>query len=155
MGESQKYVDGQYEDALLQPLGESEKKANGSNEVTTVHNGERHDATGYIYETAIADRDVKLGRGKPLQRHPGNIWFRDQIRTMFPEYDRAEKSRQTQMSLNMVHFVRNENRRFLAAAPKLKGYWREISVAEAREKVAVNFRTERKRRNKNHFTFRK
>ena len=129
----------------------------GDKNVTNGHdenvNDNGHETMGFIYETAIADRDVKLGRGKPLQRHPGNIWFRNQIRTMFPEYDRAEKSRQTQMSLDMVHFVRNENRRFLAAAPKLKGYWREISVAEAREKVAVNFRTERKRRNKNQFAF--
>lgn len=98
-----------------------------------------------IHETAIPERDIKLGRGKPLQRHPGNIWFRNQIRQIFPEYDRSEKARQTQMSLEMVHFVRSENRRFLMAQSKEKGYWREISVAEAREKVAVNFRTERKR----------
>mmetsp|Transcript_23180 Transcript_23180/g.54812 ORF Transcript_23180/g.54812 Transcript_23180/m.54812 type:complete len:669 (+) Transcript_23180:217-2223(+) len=154
--ESQKLVgDGndQYEDMFSQPLGESEKKANGSNEVTTVYNKKGHDAGGFIYENAIADRDIKLGRGKPLQRHPGNIWFRDQIRRMFPDYDRSEKSQQTQLSREMVQFVRNENRRFLAAAPKLKGYWREISDDEAREKVAVNFRTERKRRSKHQFTF--
>lgn len=110
-------------------------------------------ATEFTHENDIDDRDIKLGRGKPLQRHPGNIWFRNLIKAKFAEYDRAEKSRQTQMSLETVEIVAGDGRRFLVAQPKQKGYWREITVAEAREKVAINFRTERKRRKKHQFAW--
>jgi len=106
------------------------------------------DSQGLIHEDRIEDRDIKLGRGKPLQRHPGNIWFRNLIKAKFAEYDKAEKAKQTQISLQMVQLVMNDGRRFLVSQPKQKGYWKEISVAEAREKVAINFRTERKRRRK-------
>lgn len=117
------------------------------------YSGNRTDANGLIHENDIDERDIKLGRGKPLQRHPGNIWFRNLIKAKFDEYDRAEKSRQTQMSLETVEIVVGDGRRFLVAQPKQKGYWKEITVSEAREKVAINFRTERKRRKKHQFAW--
>ena len=98
-----------------------------------------------VREAEIAPRDIKLGRGKPLQRHPGNMWFRDLISQQFKEYESMDKRRQTEFSRHIVTVIKGEGRKFWNKEQDSEG-WIEVDDDAAREKVAVTFRTERKKR---------
>lgn len=109
------------------------------------------EALGNAMEMAVRDsdiesRDIKLGRGKPLQRHPGNITFRNLIREQFETYDKLDKRGQTDFSIEILNYIKKEGTRFWKEKKDQKGYWVEVDDEEAREKIAINFRTERKRR---------
>ena len=99
--------------------------------------------SGIIRDCDTRPEDVKLGRGKPLQRHPGNIWFRNLVANYFDVYDALKRAQKTELSERIVDQVRMEGRRLLK--PK-DGDWVEVDEKEAREKVAFTFRTERKNR---------
>lgn len=98
-----------------------------------------------VLERDISSQDIKLGRGKPLQRHKGNIWFRDLVSEHFTTYDKMEKKQQTKFSKDIVQKIKGEGRWFWKPHPKQKGYWVEVSETAAREKVAYTFRTMRKK----------
>ena len=91
------------------------------------------------------EKDIKFGRGKPLQRHPGNIWFRTLISDQFEEYNDSDKKRQTELSRYIIEVIKNQGRRFWK---EQDGKWEIVSDEDAREKVAITFRTERKKRRK-------
>ena len=97
----------------------------------------------------IAQGDIKLGRGKPLQKHPGNEWFRSLISEEFEKYNSLRRLGQTRLSREIVARVKREGRKFWKRAETNSDHWIEINDAEAREKVAITFRTERKKRSKN------
>jgi len=90
--------------------------------------------------------DILLGRGKPLQRHVGNLWFREFVANHFDAYVALEKTKMTEMAENIVQQVKREGRRFLTQAED--GSWTEIDDHKARDKVSYTFRTERKEREK-------
>lgn len=96
-----------------------------------------------ITEGDIAERDIKFGRGKPLQRHPGNIWFRKLISDQFQKYESLDKRRQTEFTLEIITVVRKNGRKFWKQE---NGRWEEVGDNVAREKAAITFRTERKKR---------
>lgn len=92
---------------------------------------------------APAEKDIKFGRGKPLQKHPGNIWFRTLISDQFEVYDNADKRKQTELSRHIIAVIKNEGRKFWK---EQDGHWEIVGDEDAREKVAITFRTERKKR---------
>ena len=92
------------------------------------------------------ERHILKGRGRPLQRHPGNLWLQDLIRTRFDEYDTLEKTMQTRLTDEMCVTISSLGRRFLEKSEDHEGYWCEINRRMAREKLAISFRTERARR---------
>ncbi len=92
---------------------------------------------------APVDKDIKFGRGKPLQRHPGNIWFRNLISEQFEEYNNSDKKKQTELSRYIIEVIKNQGRRFWK---EQGGQWEIVSDEDAREKVSITFRTERKKR---------
>jgi len=106
---------------------------------------EKRNKNGLIHTSHISDNDIKLGRGKLLQKHPGNIWFRNLIRLRSSHYERAERSEKTNISRDIVNIVKVLGRRFLKNEPEgQKEYWREITDEEAREKISIRFRTNRR-----------
>jgi len=102
-----------------------------------------------VHAEEIAQDDIKLGRGKPLQQHPGNQWFRSLISEEFETYDSLGRREQTGLSREIVARVKREGRRFWKRQETTSDRWIEINDDEAREKVAITFRTERKKRSKN------
>ena len=92
------------------------------------------------------ERHILKGRGRPLQRHPGNLWLQDLIRTRFDEYDTLERTMQTSLTEEMYVTISSLGRRFLEKSEDHEGYWCEISRRMARIKLDICFRTERKRR---------
>jgi hypothetical protein len=116
---------------------------------TVDSNGKRLDSNG---KTLIHDCDtiqhILLGRGKPLQKHPGNLWLRNLISIKFDEYDTLERRMQTRLSVEIYEIILSKGRMFLKKSKNHEGFWVEIDRDAAREKLAVSFRTERKRREK-------
>jgi len=92
------------------------------------------------------EEHILLGRGKPLQKHLGNLWLQNLIAIKFDEYDTLERKMQTRLSEDIYENILSLGRRFLEKSKDHEGYWVEIDRVEAREKLAVSFRTERKRR---------
>jgi len=97
-------------------------------------------------ESDIEDHDIKFGRGKPLQRHPGNIWFRTLISDHFEEYNSMDKKKQTEFSRHIVDAIKKKGRRFWKEQEGGSGIWVLVDDDAAREKVSITFRTERKKR---------
>jgi len=98
----------------------------------------------HVLERDIKSGDIKLGRGKPLQRHPGNMWFREYVAKHYDTYDGMEKKQQTNFSLKIVKEIESEGRKFWIAHREQIGYWIELSENAARDKVSYTFRTMRK-----------
>jgi len=104
---------------------------------------------GLIRDSDVRPEDIKLGRGKPLQRHPGNIWFRKFVASHYSKYEALEKRQQTELSKEIVRQIRDEGRRILKRNKDTPDeFWVEVDDSDAREKVAFTFRTERKNRDK-------
>lgn len=121
------------------------------------HDGNRNRNNDVTLQTMVIDdsipdcdvfpRDIKLGRGKPLQYHPGNIWYRAKISDEFEAYDALPKSQQTPFSESIVKLIESEGRRFLTPHPVLKKtHWLQLTDQKAREKVSISFRSERAKR---------
>eukprot|EP00531_Pseudo-nitzschia_arenysensis_P014817 CAMPEP_0116133752 /NCGR_PEP_ID=MMETSP0329-20121206/10274_1 /TAXON_ID=697910 /ORGANISM="Pseudo-nitzschia arenysensis, Strain B593" /LENGTH=642 /DNA_ID=CAMNT_0003628405 /DNA_START=170 /DNA_END=2098 /DNA_ORIENTATION=+ len=97
----------------------------------------------------IPQDDIKLGRGRPLQNHPGNQWLRHLVREEFEDYDNSDRRNQTRKTIEIVQRVRSEGRRFWKKIEASSDRWIEVDDDEARETVAIKFRTERKIRSNN------
>jgi hypothetical protein len=84
--------------------------------------------------------DVLLGRGKPLQKHPGNIRYHHIIETYNEKYEKAMKLEKTSISKWLVEQIQEAGGRFL----KLDDVsWVEIDDDAARYKVSHTFRNHR------------
>lgn len=99
-----------------------------------------------VEEMGNTDRDIKFGRGKPLQQHPGNVWFRKLLESKYPEFLRADKEKKkeakTELTKEILQILSNDNRRFIDAKPENQTrYWTEVDKKRARSKVAVGFRS--------------
>lgn len=104
-----------------------------------------------VRDCDIVPGDIKLGRGNTLQKHPGNVWFRQLIAENFDIYNALGKTQQTQMCKKILEMVKLESRQFWKAIPGQKGeeLWVELDDSTARAKVAYTFRTERRNRKRN------
>lgn len=97
--------------------------------------------------------DIRFGRGKPINRNPGNVWFRTVIALHFKEYERINKVAKNELSRKIVADVKGTGRKF----------WKQVDTnicskygntirrwvpveddEECRQKVAITFRCQRK-----------
>jgi hypothetical protein len=92
-------------------------------------------------------RDILLGRGKPLQSHPGNVRFRNLIASHAEKYEVGDRFQKIFIAADVVATIRESDGRFLTK-PLGKGGWEEIDDETARLKVAHTFRTLRKKSKK-------
>ena len=98
----------------------------------------------YIDQDDTRPEDVLMGRGRKLQKHPGNIQFRKWIAEQITEYEIANKHRKTEMAEKIVSQVYQNGGRFLKQCPSANKdgtTWEEIDDTAARLKVAYTFRT--------------
>jgi len=101
---------------------------------------------GYSETSQLRDDsdDIKLGRGKALQRHPGNIWLKALVSKEFEKYDSLDRNEQTKYATALVTKIKGTGRRFLEKSEE--NAWIEVGDLEARPTVASRFRNESKRR---------
>jgi len=85
--------------------------------------------------------DVLLGKGKPIQKHPGNVRLHAVVSSLLPKYDAAKRSERTKITNKVVEMVKALPSRFLS---KDSGVWIEVHDAKARDKVSGLFRTQRR-----------
>jgi hypothetical protein len=121
------------------------------------------DDDGLIPLRDTSQQDVLLGRGRPLQKHEGNLRLRQLISDRIEEYERSNKHKKTEIAEKIVQNIYEGGGRFLKQATPLdKGtttatknnsttenyttysLWEEIDDHTARLKVSYTFRTFRK-----------
>lgn len=84
--------------------------------------------------------DVLLGRGKPLQKHPGNLRYHHIVESCHGQYENAQKLEKTNLARTIVQRMKESGGRFL----KHDGIgWIEIDDDAARYKVSHTFRNHR------------
>ena len=91
------------------------------------------------------DKDVLLGRGVPIQCHPGNIYLTEVIDDRMEEFLQAPKSQKTVITWEIVKFIKNEVKGRFLEMDKDIGTWVIAEDASARSKVAVGFRSRMKK----------
>eukprot|EP00934_Nitzschia_sp_Nitz4_P004714 Nitzschia sp. Nitz4//scaffold148_size54725//36020//37576//NITZ4_006662-RA/size54725-processed-gene-0.24-mRNA-1//-1//CDS//3329536760//4704//frame0 len=84
--------------------------------------------------------DVLSGKGRPIQRHPGNIRFRALVDHYMAEYCNAEKGRKGRVGLKVFAAIQASHGRFLSKDNQ-SGFWYPISDTEALQKVNKAFLT--------------
>jgi len=84
--------------------------------------------------------DVLLGRGKPLQKHPGNLRYHHFVESYQDEYETASKLEKTNLSKRIVQAMKESGGRFLKQDD---AGWMEIDDDTARYKVSHTFRNHR------------
>lgn len=84
--------------------------------------------------------DVLLGRGRPLQKHSGNLRYHHIIESYQGRYEKASKLEKTKLSKLIVQTMKNEGGRFLKQDDM---GWIEIDDEVARYKVSHTFRNHR------------
>jgi hypothetical protein len=86
-------------------------------------------------------RDVLIGKGKPFQRHPGNVHLRTVIGQYLEKYVDAKKRDKPAMFWEVVDIVKKSSGRFLKK--DRDGWWIVVTDDEAREKVGKTFTSAR------------
>ena len=91
------------------------------------------------------DKDVLLGRGVPIQSHPGNLRLAELVDIHHAEYYHStSKARKAAVTRSIVQTIQNEvGGRFLEK-DAVTGMWRVAGGDAARTKVAVCFRSKTK-----------
>jgi hypothetical protein len=84
--------------------------------------------------------DILLGRGKPLQKHPGNLRYHRIIESFEDRYEAAMKMEKTTIAAEIVQQIKDARGRFLKQDST---GWVEIDDPAARYKVSHTFRNHR------------
>jgi len=87
--------------------------------------------------------DVLLGRGRTIQSHQGNVFFRDFVKQYRDDYDRAPRNKRRKITTDLVYALKAKGIRFLQQTDN--GDWIESSFAEAEKKIGQVFRNTRRR----------
>ena len=91
------------------------------------------------------DKDVLLGRGVPIQSHPGNIHLSKIIDDRMEEFLNAPKSQKTIITWEIVDHVKKDVKGRFLEMDKDMGTWIVAEDTAARSKVAVAFRSRLKK----------
>ena len=97
--------------------------------------------TGYSSPTSPPRHDILLGRGRPIQSHPGNVCFREYLKQFSHEYDEAPRHLRRMVRLKIREDLKSRGIRFLQ---ERDGRWVECSVTEAEKTIGQAFRNQRK-----------
>ena len=84
--------------------------------------------------------DVLFGRGKPLQKHPGNLRYHHIVDSHQTEYEAMQKLAKTNLSKKIVEIFKEGGDRFMKQD---EGGWLEVDDESARYKVSHSFRNHR------------
>ena len=87
-----------------------------------------------------ANKDVLLGKGRPIQKHLGNIYLRNLVASLTESYFLADsKSTKASLTWKVVSDIKWNGGRFLCKDQE--DFWVEASDKEARDKVGKLFMT--------------
>ena len=94
-----------------------------------------------VPETSYKDVDVLCGRGGNASNHPGNQAYLKKKESMQAEYMAAKSDQEkTQLSRELVDYVRKRGGRFVKRDPEDNQRWVEISYKHARVKCSQALR---------------
>ena len=100
--------------------------------------------------TVAKANDVLLGRGKSYQNHEGNQRLTEIVEKRRNEYQVASKHEKTNISKEIVEYVKNEMcGRFLQKDEQDPDYWMIVTDQEGRLKVSHAFRASKNVPSKN------
>jgi hypothetical protein len=92
----------------------------------------------------ILPRDILLGRGPTVYLHPGNVNFRDLVRSLATYYHNDAPTATKQLIAKEIFWlVYNNGGRFLHQAPLNSGKWIECSTTLAIKKIKHSLRDAR------------
>lgn len=94
----------------------------------------------------LTEKDVLLGRGKPIQDFPGNIRLASIIDDYIQRYREARKQGggKSRLCDEVVRTVKGQGGRFLAKGEG-QAEWNEVDDLQARERVSHSFRSYKSR----------
>lgn len=92
--------------------------------------------------------DILQGRGRDLRKHPGNIYFRELVTSHYREYCKCSRKKEKTVLFMTIVAAQRESRFLKSTHVHGETVWEELTIEEAREKVAMTFRnvTKKKRR---------
>jgi hypothetical protein len=84
--------------------------------------------------------DILFGRGGDINKHPGNVRFREKARELASLYEACGDSKEEKydLSVKLVDCMKSENRRFLEKGPD--GLWYEVLGNGIRKKASQALR---------------
>jgi hypothetical protein len=85
--------------------------------------------------------DVLLGRGKPYQENPGNVFMRALVESHLTTYQSAPLGQKSVLAAKVVELIQRAPARFVKKRDD--GWWVEVDNSEAMMKVLKTFRTVR------------
>jgi len=88
--------------------------------------------------------DVILGRGRTIQSHPGNVYFRKFLKQYCDSYDEAPRNQRRKMASELTHAFSAKDIRFLEQTKN--GEWIESTLENAENKIGQVFRNLRKKK---------
>jgi hypothetical protein len=104
----------------------------------------RHETHSWIVDADITRDDVLCGRVPGINRHPGNVKFRDLIRQYHFLYSSGKPLEKTNIVKEIITKVWDQGGRFLRRQelPHVEGgiFWYDIGYKAAREKVCQALR---------------
>jgi hypothetical protein len=91
------------------------------------------------YTVEPRNNDILFGRGPIINRHPGNVRFRQVVLELRQVYGEMTKTEKYDFSKVLLERMKNENRRFLKKS-LLDRLWYEVDDERARVKVSQALR---------------
>jgi hypothetical protein len=90
--------------------------------------------------TEPTEDDILFGRGGNINKHPGNVRFREKARFLFPCYEACDSNAEKKCKVSefLVDCMLKENRRFLEKGPD--GLWYEVVGNHMRKKASQTLR---------------
>jgi hypothetical protein len=88
-----------------------------------------------------SQQDVLLGRGRPIMNHKGNVIMRELVGSKLSRFNAAtQKHVRTSIIEEVVREIQARGGRFLREDPNMNGFWIEVDIIAARQKVGIYFR---------------
>ena len=129
---------------MMQGYTDGKSNATNSTNNTAIKTRGNGDGVLCIPLQDTTEQDVLLGRGRPLQKHAGNLKLRQLISNRMEEYERSKYHEKTEITETIVTRICQDGGRFLKQADHNKTLWEEVDDEPARLKVSYTFRTMRK-----------
>lgn len=105
---------------------------------------------GWFAEDRIdlpSNRDVLLGTGKPLMKHPGNQSFRTVVDSLLQVYDTTPALRdKAEVTWGVVRYIQEKQGGRFLKRDKDSDWWQVVSNQEARDKTGKAFVNQRESR---------
>jgi len=109
------------------------------------YEGARHNDLHQSWIDLPTNRDVLLGRGKPIQNHPGMGLLRRLVDQHLDQYSQSKRGDKVSIASQIVGYIQKEEGRFLKRL-SVGGFWVVASEDEAVQKVNHTFRVRNKKR---------